>query len=126
MNISQFTNNSGYITGYTETDTLNSVTGRGNTTSNSVRFGTHVDLSPTASAFRFYDGPTFTGHGSYKTIAAYDTTGYPMAIKQNNIMLIGCHPEAEKWWYDSYSYLKGSYTNHQPKLLEVVNQLMER
>jgi hypothetical protein len=61
MNISQFTNNSGYITGYTETDTLNSVTGRGNTTSNSVRFGTHVDLSPTASAFRFYDGTTFRG-----------------------------------------------------------------
>ena len=61
MNISQFTNNSGYITGYTETDTLNSVTGRGNTTSNSVRFGTHVDLSPTGSAFRFYDGSTFRG-----------------------------------------------------------------
>jgi hypothetical protein len=61
MNISQFTNNSGYITGYTETDTLASVTGRGNTTSNSVRFGTHVDLSPTASAFRFYDGTTFRG-----------------------------------------------------------------
>jgi hypothetical protein len=32
MNISQFTNNSGYITGYTETDTLASVTGRGATT----------------------------------------------------------------------------------------------
>jgi|688.fasta_scaffold38598_2 hypothetical protein len=61
MNISQFTNNSGYITGYTETDTLNSVTGRGNTTSNSVRFGNHVDLSPTGSAFRFYDGSTFRG-----------------------------------------------------------------
>lgn len=51
----------GFITGYTETDTLNSVTSRGNTTSNSVRFGTHVDLSPTGSAFRFYDGTTFRG-----------------------------------------------------------------
>ena len=51
----------GFITGYTETDTLASVTGRGNTTSNSVRFGTHVDLSPTGSAFRFYDGTTFRG-----------------------------------------------------------------
>ena len=39
MNISQFTNNSGYITGYTETDTLNSVTGRGATTSNTIQIG---------------------------------------------------------------------------------------
>jgi hypothetical protein len=36
MNISQFTNNSGYITGYTETDTLASVTGRGATTSTPI------------------------------------------------------------------------------------------
>jgi len=36
MNISQFTNNSGYITGYTETDTLASVTGRGATTSSPI------------------------------------------------------------------------------------------
>ena len=61
MNISQFTNNSGYITGYTETDTLNSITNRGNTTSNSVRFGSYLDISPTTSAFRFYDGTTFRG-----------------------------------------------------------------
>jgi hypothetical protein len=38
MNISQFTNNSGYITGYTETDTLASVTGRGATTASQVSF----------------------------------------------------------------------------------------
>jgi hypothetical protein len=44
-----------------ESDTLNSVTSRGNTTSNSVRFGSHADLSPTGSAFRFYDGSTFRG-----------------------------------------------------------------
>jgi hypothetical protein len=60
-NLNQLSNGPGYITGYTETDTLNSVTSRGNTTSNSVRFGTHVDLSPTGSAFRFYDGTTFRG-----------------------------------------------------------------
>jgi len=60
-NLNQLTNGPGYITGYTETDTLNSVTGRGNTTSNSVRFGSHADISPTNSAFRFYDGTTFRG-----------------------------------------------------------------
>jgi len=35
-NISQWTNDSGYITGYTETDTLATVTGRGSTTSGSI------------------------------------------------------------------------------------------
>jgi hypothetical protein len=39
MNISQFTNNSGYITGYTETDTLASVTGRGATTTTTLNLG---------------------------------------------------------------------------------------
>jgi hypothetical protein len=39
MNISQFTNNSGYLTSYTETDTLNSVTGRGASTANLITVG---------------------------------------------------------------------------------------
>ena len=76
----------------------------------------------------FYDGPTFTGHGSYKTISAYDTTGYPMAIKQNNVLLIGCHPESEKFWYDSYSWLKGKYHNgtHHEILLNLIDEFLER
>ena len=76
----------------------------------------------------FYDGPTFTGHGSYKTIAAYDTTGYPMAIKQNNVLLIGCHPESEKFWYDSYSWLKGNYHDgvHHEILLDLIDEFLER
>jgi len=45
MNISQFTNNSGYITGYTETDTLNSVTSRGNTTGNNIITSANVYAS---------------------------------------------------------------------------------
>jgi hypothetical protein len=39
MNISQFTNNSGYITGYTETDTLASVTARGASTTAAITTG---------------------------------------------------------------------------------------
>jgi len=38
MNISQFTNNSGYITSYSETDTLGSVTNRGSSTSQNIVF----------------------------------------------------------------------------------------
>jgi len=39
-NNNQLTNGAGYITGYTETDTLNSVTGRGATTTNNISVGT--------------------------------------------------------------------------------------
>ena len=45
-NISQWTNDSGYITGYTEVDTLDSVTGRGSSTTNSVTVGgLHVNAT---------------------------------------------------------------------------------
>ena len=76
----------------------------------------------------FYDGPTFVGHGKYKTIATYDTTGYPMAIRQKNILLIGCHPESEKFWYDSYSWMKGKYHNgaHHEILSDIVDELLEQ
>ena len=50
----------------------------------------------------FYDGCTFVGNGKYETVATYPN-GDPMAIIQNRIGLIGCHPESGKFWYDSYS-----------------------
>jgi len=42
--------------------------------------------------------------------------------------LIGCHPESEQFWYDSYSWMKGKYHDgyHHHLLLEFVNELMER
>lgn len=53
-NISQWTNDSGYITSYTETDTLDSVTGRGATTTNAVTVGnltsTGIDDNATSTA----------------------------------------------------------------------------
>jgi hypothetical protein len=48
MNISQFTNNSGYITSYTETDTLASVTGRGSSTSTLSNFNGGLTAAKTA------------------------------------------------------------------------------
>jgi len=45
MNISQFTNNSGYITGYTETDTLATVTGRGASTSTALSLNGGVTIT---------------------------------------------------------------------------------
>jgi glutamine amidotransferase-like uncharacterized protein len=71
----------------------------------------------------FYDGCALVGDSTkFKTIATY-ANGDPMAIIQGNIGLIGCHPESEQFWYDSYSWLKGQYHNglHHTWLLDFVN-----
>lgn len=71
----------------------------------------------------FYDGCALVGdHRKFKTIASY-ANGDSMAIIQNNIGLIGCHPEAEEFWYDSYGYMRGKYSSQQHLLLDFVNQL---
>jgi hypothetical protein len=51
-----------------------------------------------------------------------------MAIIQNRIGLIGCHPESGQFWYDGYSWMRGKYHNgiQHTLLLNFVNELMER
>ncbi len=73
----------------------------------------------------FYDGCALIGNGEYQTVATY-ANGDAMAIIQNNIGLIGCHPESESHWYNSYTWLKGKYHNgaHHKLLLDFVNQLV--
>jgi glutamine amidotransferase-like uncharacterized protein len=77
----------------------------------------------------FYDGCAIVGDdmSPYETIATY-SNGDNMAIIQNRIGLIGCHPESQQFWYDSYSWLKGKYHNgtQHEMLLDFVNELMER
>lgn len=77
----------------------------------------------------FYDGCALVGdeNSPYETIATY-SNGDNMAIIQNRIGLIGCHPESEKFWYDGYSWLKGKYHNgtQHELLLNFVNELMQR
>ena len=76
----------------------------------------------------FYDGFAVTGNEIYfETIARY-INGDPMAIIQNNIGLIGCHPESEKHWFDSYSWMRGKYHDgkHHKLLLDFVDRLMEK
>jgi len=74
----------------------------------------------------WYDGCAFTGSGYYDTVAKYANDD-PMAIIQNNIGLIGCHPESEEFWYDSYTWMQGKYHRgiHHTLLLDFVNKLME-
>jgi hypothetical protein len=75
----------------------------------------------------FNDGCTFVGNGKYETIATY-SNGEPMAIIQNNLGLIGCHPESEKFWYDGYKKMGPHWHNgsHHKLLLKFVNRLMEQ
>ena len=75
----------------------------------------------------FYDGCALVGDESkFKTVAQY-INGDPMAIIQNRIGLIGCHPESGKHWYDSYSWMNGKYHegNHHRLLLDFVNDIMK-
>lgn len=74
----------------------------------------------------FNDGCTFVGNSKkYKTIASY-SNGEPMAIIQNNLGLIGCHPESEQFWYDSYKRMVPHWHegSHHKLLLKFVNKLM--
>jgi hypothetical protein len=75
----------------------------------------------------WYDGCAFIGNGKKEVIATY-ANGDAMAIIQNRIGLIGCHPESEQFWYDGYSWMKDKYHNgaHHKILLEFVNELMEK
>ena len=73
----------------------------------------------------FHDGCALVGDKTkFKTMATY-ANGDAMAIRQNNIGLIGCHPESEQFWYDSYSWMRGRYHRgeHHKLLLEFVDQM---
>ena len=74
----------------------------------------------------FYDGCSLVGDNSkFETIATYINSD-PMAIIQNNIGLIGCHPESDEYWYNK-PYLKKYWHNfvHHQLLLDFVDKLMK-
>jgi hypothetical protein len=76
----------------------------------------------------FYDGCSLVGNKhKFKTIATY-ANGDSMAIYQKHIGLIGCHPESEQFWYDSYSYMRGKWHGgvQHDLLLDFTNDLMHR
>jgi Biotin-protein ligase, N terminal len=76
----------------------------------------------------WYDGCALVGDNTkFETVATY-ANGDPMAIIQNRIGLIGCHPESEKFWYDSYTWMRKHWHDgqHHALLLEFVDQLMHR
>jgi hypothetical protein len=85
-----------------------------------------VTWNGTSERMFFYDGCALVGTGQYETVATY-ANGDAMAIYQNRIGIIGCHPESEQFWYN-YNYLKPHWheRRHHELLLEFTDQLMRR
>ena len=75
----------------------------------------------------WYDGCALVGSGQFETVATY-SNGDAMAIFQNRLGLIGCHPESQQFWYDSYSWMRPHYHMgyHHKLLLDFTDQLMQR
>jgi hypothetical protein len=75
----------------------------------------------------WYDGCALVGPGNYQTVATY-ANGDAMAIIQNRIGLIGCHPESQPFWYNSYSWMQGRYHGgrHHQLLLDFTDSLMRQ
>ena len=74
----------------------------------------------------FYDGCALVGdENKFETVARYANND-PMAIIQNRVGLIGCHPESQLFWYDK-RYLKPHWHQgqHHELLLEFVDQLIK-
>ena len=74
----------------------------------------------------FYDGCALVGDQTkFNTVATY-ANGDAMAITQGRIGLIGCHPESEAHWYNSYSWMGKHWHNdaHHKLLLEFVDNLV--
>lgn len=78
-----------------------------------------------ATKMFWYDGCALVGDRSrFTTVATYDN-GDAMAIIQNRIGLIGCHPEAEQFWYEDYSWMHPHWSGgHHDRLRQFVDQLM--
>lgn len=75
----------------------------------------------------FYDGCSFTGNRKkFKTIAKYANND-PAAIIQNNLGLIGPHPESDVYWYNK-PYLNQYWHNykHHDLLLDFVKLLTNK
>jgi hypothetical protein len=78
------------------------------------------------STMFFYDGCAIDGDPSKFTTVAKYSNGDPMAIIQGNVGVIGCHPESEKFWYDSYTWMQDKYQCNHSLLLDFVEQLMSQ
>jgi glutamine amidotransferase-like uncharacterized protein len=74
----------------------------------------------------FYDGCTFNGDISKVQVIGRYGSGHPAAIIQGNVGVIGPHPEANEYWYDSWSYMPKLWHRgrHHKLLRDFVSKLL--
>jgi Biotin-protein ligase, N terminal len=85
-----------------------------------------VDWNGQAEKMYFYDGPALVGDSwKFQTVSTY-ANGDAMAIYQDRIGLIGCHPEANLHWYQAYPYMLKHWHQgaHYGLLKDFVDKLM--
>ena len=89
-------------------------------------FGTTVPITwdSKKTDMYFYDGCALIGdENKFDVISRYKNND-PMAVIQDNIGLIGCHPESMKSWYDRKGLLSKWHRNqHHKLLLDFTNKL---
>jgi glutamine amidotransferase-like uncharacterized protein len=73
----------------------------------------------------FYDGCALTGNLKRAKIVSTYANGDAMAIIQNRVGVIGCHPESEKYWYKNYISEHWHEERTHKLLLDFVNTLTE-
>jgi glutamine amidotransferase-like uncharacterized protein len=73
----------------------------------------------------FYDGCTFHACDLDTEIVARYANGYPMAVVyQDQLALVGCHPESERWWFDGLG--SGFDPRHNELLKELAIELVNK
>jgi len=75
----------------------------------------------------FYDGCALVGQGILNSeIWSLYPNGDPMAVIQNNIGIIGCHPESERHWYEMYTWMRPHWhhRSHHELLLDFADSLI--
>jgi glutamine amidotransferase-like uncharacterized protein len=90
-------------------------------------YGTVADITWNGKndSMYFYDGCALVGdRRKFDTIATY-ANGDAMAIKQGNVGIIGCHPESQQYWYDTWKYMPDYWHGgrHHALLREFVDTL---
>ena len=84
-----------------------------------------VDWCGDKEAMYFYDGCALVGNKrKFETVATY-ANGDAMAIRQGNVGIIGCHPESQEFWYDTWQYMPQFWHegHHHTLLREFVDTL---
>jgi len=71
----------------------------------------------------FYDGCALTGNLERAKIVSTYANGDAMAIIQNRVGVIGCHPESQKYWYKNYISEHWHEEQNHKLLLNFVDEL---